>query len=62
MAQQPSNEGPDPGRSRERAEQDRMLARAARGESWLKQLWRHRWWTKGRPDPGNRGDADRMNR
>lgn len=50
----------DRGRSRERIDQDRMLDRTADEESWLVRLWRERWWTKGRPEPGNRrGDGGR---
>jgi hypothetical protein len=52
---QPSDEGHDPGRSDERADQDRLLDREARRESWLTRLRRHRSQDKGRPDPGNGG-------
>lgn len=51
----------DPGRSVERARQDRLLDRAAREESWLTRLWRHHWFAKGRPKPGNRADEDQRN-
>lgn len=50
-------DGDDPGRSRERAEQDRLLDRESRRESWLARLWRHRFQTKGRPHPA-RGAGD----
>jgi len=43
------------GRSRERVQQDRLLEREARRESWLTRLWRNRWLAKGRPTPRNRG-------
>ena len=52
----PEGNAPDPGRSRERRDQDRLLDRTAAEEPWLTRLWRHRFWAKGRPDPGNRGD------
>jgi hypothetical protein len=45
---------PDDGRSRERANQDHLLEREARRESWLARLWRQRRGEKGRPHPGNR--------
>jgi hypothetical protein len=48
----------DPGRSVERSTQDRVLDRTAREESWLARLRRHRWFTKGRPKPGNRAAED----
>ena len=57
MTQRPK--ASDPGRSKERSEQDRMLDRAARKESWLTQLLRHRWWDRGRPNRGDSGDSDR---
>jgi hypothetical protein len=43
------------GRSRERVQQDRLLEREARRESWLARLWRNRQLAKGRPTPRNRG-------
>jgi hypothetical protein len=43
------------GRSRERVQQDRLLEREARRESWLARLWRNRRLAKGRPTPRNRG-------
>ena len=48
----------DPGRSIERSTQDRVLDSAAREESWLTRLRRHRWFAKGRPEPGNRRTED----
>jgi hypothetical protein len=39
------------GRSRERLQQDRLLEREARRESWLTRLLRHRWLANGRPNP-----------
>lgn len=50
MSEQPSNEDID-GRSRERRQQDRMLEREARRESWLTRLLRHRWLANARPNP-----------
>jgi hypothetical protein len=41
------------GRSRERVQQDRLLEREARRESWLSRLWRNRRLSKGRPTPHN---------
>jgi hypothetical protein len=55
----PKDNDPDPGRSRERRDQDRLLDRTADEESWLARLWRHHFGTKGRPDPGNRRDGKR---
>jgi hypothetical protein len=56
--ERPTNEqAPDAGRSRERVQQDALLEREARRESWLTRLMRSRWFAKGRPEPGNtRGD------
>jgi hypothetical protein len=34
-----------------------MLGRTADEESWVARLWRHRWWAKGRPDPGNADES-----
>jgi hypothetical protein len=54
--ERPRNEQtPDAGRSPERAQQDTMLEREARREPWLTRIWRHRWFAKGRPEPGNSG-------
>ena len=54
--ERPTNEqAPDTGRSRERAQQDAMLEREARRESWVTRLMRHRWFAKGRAHPGNSG-------
>jgi hypothetical protein len=51
-----SNEqAPDAGRSQERAQQDAMLEREGRRESWLERLKKYRWFAKGRPEPGNSG-------
>jgi len=50
---QGDEQNPDDGRSQEREEQDRLLDREARRESWLTRLWRHRSSRKGRPDPGS---------
>jgi hypothetical protein len=49
-----SEEQGQEGRSRERVQQDRLLEREARRESWLARLWRNRRLAKGRPTPGNR--------
>ena len=57
MPRPPNDEAPDPGRSDEREDQDRLLDREARRESWLTRLRRHRSQAKGRPDPGNRADG-----
>lgn len=57
MPQQPDDSAPDPGRSPERIKQDRLLDREAHRESWLTRLLRQRWLSKGRPNPGNSGDA-----
>jgi hypothetical protein len=56
--ERPTNEpARDTGRSRERVQQDAMLEREARRESWVRRLMRSRWFAKGRPEPGNtRGD------
>jgi hypothetical protein len=48
-----SEEQSPEGRSRERVQQDRLLEREARSESWLARLWRSRL-AKGRPTPRNR--------
>jgi hypothetical protein len=48
----------DPGRSSERAEQDRLLEREAHRESWLARLWRHRIHAKGRPHPAKGAGDD----
>jgi hypothetical protein len=53
MEQQPKEHRPDPGRSRERADQDRLLDREAHRESWLTRLRRYRLFAKGRPEPSN---------
>ena len=58
MGPTPSKSERDTGRSRERADQDQLLDREARRESWLTRLRRHRWFNKGRPEPGNRGNRD----
>ncbi len=55
MRRQGNEQAPDAGRSRERAQQDAMLEREARRESWLTRLKRYRWFAKGRPEPGNSG-------
>jgi hypothetical protein len=57
MPRQPDEPAPDQGRSPERIQQDRLLDREARRESWLTRLLRQRWLEKGRPKPGNSGDA-----
>jgi hypothetical protein len=57
MARQQDEQVPDPGRSPERIEQDRLLDREARRESWLTRLLRQRWLEKGRPKPGNSSDG-----
>jgi hypothetical protein len=51
MASSRRDQKPDPGRSRERADQDRLLDKEAKRESWLTRLWRHRILNKGRPHP-----------
>jgi hypothetical protein len=54
--ERPRNEpAPDAGRSRERVQQDAMLEREARRESWITRLKRYRWFAKGRPESGNAG-------
>jgi hypothetical protein len=53
MQRQRNERGPSAGRSGEREQQDALLEREARRESWLTRLKRHRWFAKGRPPPGN---------
>jgi hypothetical protein len=57
-----SEEQGQEGRSRERVQQDRLLEREARRESWLVRLWRNRRLAKGRPTPGNRPAEPRNER
>jgi hypothetical protein len=57
-----SEEQGEEGRSRERVQQDRLLEREARRESWLARLWRNRRLAKGRPTPGNRAAEPRNER
>jgi hypothetical protein len=61
MQRQQDEPAPDHGRSPERIEQDRMLDREAHRESWLTRLLRQRWLEKGRPKPGNTGEAGGRN-
>jgi hypothetical protein len=49
-----SEEQGQEGRSRERVQQDQLLEREARRESWVARLWRNRRLAKGRPAPRNR--------
>jgi hypothetical protein len=57
--ERPTNEQPpDAGRSSEREQQDALLEREARRESWVARLMRHRWLAKGRPHPGNAGEGN----
>jgi hypothetical protein len=48
-AQDASDDAPDPGRSAEREAQDHVIDHAARGESWLQQIWRAVRASTGRP-------------
>jgi hypothetical protein len=57
MPQKQDEPAPDHGRSPDRIQQDRLLNREARRESWLTRLLRQRWLEKGRPKPGNSRDA-----
>jgi hypothetical protein len=59
MERPPNEQTPDGGRSREREQQDAMLEREARRESWVTRLRRHRWFAKGRAYPGNPGGSGR---
>jgi hypothetical protein len=46
---QPAKRRSDPGRSLDRVNQERMLRRAARSESWIEQLLRIAKQAKGKP-------------
>jgi hypothetical protein len=55
MERSTNEQAPDAGRSPEREQQDALLEREARRESWVARLRRHRWFAKGRAHPGNSG-------
>jgi hypothetical protein len=46
----------DAGRSQERTQQDAVLERAARQESWLSRLWRSKRERKAKPAPSESRD------